>query len=56
MLGARAQVWMHESERVYSDRLATRMDQKKYRDLALEQARSAPPPLTRCSPDVSETS
>ena len=33
------QLWLHESERVYSDRLATTADQKKYKELALEQAK-----------------
>ena len=32
-------MWLHESERVYSDRLATPQDQKKYKELALEQAK-----------------
>eukprot|EP00966_Prymnesium_polylepis_P296668 6853557-Prymnesium_polylepis.1 len=34
-----AQLWLHESERVYSDRLVSLADQKKYRELATEQAK-----------------
>ena len=34
-----AQLWLHESERVYADRLVTLADQKRYRDFALEQAK-----------------
>ena len=33
------QLWMHESERTYCDRLVNLMDQKKYKELALEQAK-----------------
>merc|ERR1711938_459836 len=33
------QLWLHESERVYCDRLVNLMDQKKYKELALEQAK-----------------
>jgi len=33
-----AQLWLHESERVYADRLVSLVDQRKYKDLALEQA------------------
>ena len=33
-----AQLWLHESERVYGDRLVTLADQKRYKDFALEQA------------------
>ena len=34
-----AQLWLHESERVYGDRLVSMADLKKYKDLALEQAK-----------------
>ena len=34
-----AQLWLHESERVYGDRLVTLADQKRYKDFALEQAK-----------------
>ena len=34
-----AQLWLHESERVYCDRLVNLMDQKKYKECALEQAK-----------------
>ena len=34
-----AQLWLHESERVYADRLVSLVDQRKYKDLALEQAK-----------------
>ena len=33
------QLWLHESERVYCDRLVNLMDQKKYKELAFEQAK-----------------
>lgn len=33
------QLWMHESERVYCDRLVDLFDQKKYKELALNQAK-----------------
>ena len=33
------QLWLHESERVYCDRLVNMADQKKYKELALEQAK-----------------
>jgi len=33
------QLWLHESERVYCDRLVNLMDQKKYKEIALEQAK-----------------
>ncbi|KAJ1634337.1 dynein heavy chain and region D6 of dynein motor-domain-containing protein [Pavlovales sp. CCMP2436] len=34
-----AQLWLHESERVYGDRLVSREDLKKYKDLAAETAK-----------------
>jgi len=34
-----AQLWLHESERVYGDRLVSVTDLKKYKELALEQAK-----------------
>jgi dynein heavy chain len=34
-----AQLWLHESERVYGDRLVSVSDLKKYKELALEQAK-----------------
>ena len=34
-----AQLWLHESERVYGDRLVSMADLKKYKDLAVEQAK-----------------
>ena len=34
-----AQLWLHESERVYADRLVSLADQKRYKDFALEQAK-----------------
>ena len=34
-----AQLWLHESERVYGDRLVTPHDLKKYKDLAAETAK-----------------
>jgi len=34
-----AQLWLHESERVYGDRLVSLADQKKYREFAMEQAK-----------------
>ena len=33
------QLWLHESERTYCDRLVNLMDAKKYKELALEQAK-----------------
>ena len=33
------QLWLHESERVYGDRLVSVSDLKKYKDLAVEQAK-----------------
>jgi hypothetical protein len=33
------QLWLHESERVYCDRLVNLMDQKKYKECAIEQAK-----------------
>ena len=33
------QLWIHESERVYGDRLVSFMDHKKYKELAVEQAK-----------------
>ena len=43
------QLWIHESERVYGDRLVSFMDLKKYKELAIEQAKKffkemSPPP------------
>lgn len=34
-----AQLWLHESERIYSDRLVSLADQKKYKELAIEQSK-----------------
>ena len=34
-----AQLWLHESERVYGDRLVSVSDLKKYKELAMEQAK-----------------
>jgi dynein heavy chain len=34
-----AQLWLHESERVYGDRLVSAADLKKYKDLAAESAK-----------------
>ena len=33
------QLWLHESERVYGDRLVSVSDLKKYKEIALEQAK-----------------
>ena len=33
------QLWLHESERTYCDRLVNLLDQRKYKELALEQAK-----------------
>ena len=38
-----AQLWLHESERTYCDRLVNFMDQKKYKELAAEQAKKCAP-------------
>ena len=34
-----AQLWLHESERTYGDRLVSVSDLKKYKELAVEQAK-----------------
>ena len=33
------QLWLHEAERTYGDRLVSVSDLKKYKDLAMEQAK-----------------